>query len=85
MTLVFRYPLFNLEESLEDRRILTGAQIAKLNDQQSYMTFAADVGLKIGSKVCCGISHPCTVFDKWRVIPSLMINYDVIDLYRTFF
>jgi D-serine dehydratase len=81
----FPVPLFNLEESLEDRRILTGAQIAKLNDQHAYMTFADDVGLKIGSKVCCGISHPCTVFDKWRVIPVVDDNYNVIDLYRTFF
>jgi D-serine dehydratase len=32
-----------------------------------------------------GISHPCTTFDKWRLIPLVNDNYDVVDCLYTFF
>jgi D-serine dehydratase len=29
--------------------------------------------------VGCGISHPCTTFDKWRWMPVVSPDYRVID------
>ena len=38
-----------------------------------------------GELVCLGISHPCTAFDRWRVIPVVDDDYRVTDLLRTYF
>jgi D-serine dehydratase len=35
--------------------------------------------------VCFGVSHPCTTFDKWRVIPVADDQYQVVDAIHTFF
>jgi D-serine deaminase-like pyridoxal phosphate-dependent protein len=41
-------------------------------------------GLAPGDLICFGISHPCTAFDKWPVIP--VIDGDTVtDLIRTYF
>jgi D-serine dehydratase len=66
-------------------RELRSAQIAALNDQHAYLDFGGEDRFEVGELVCCGISHPCTSFDKWRVIPVVNDDYEVIDLYRTFF
>jgi D-serine deaminase-like pyridoxal phosphate-dependent protein len=39
----------------------------------------------VGSRLEFGISHPCTVFDKWQLIPVLDDDGRVVDLIRTFF
>jgi D-serine dehydratase len=64
---------------------IPGARITDLNDQHAFLTYPDHVRLEIGEKVRCGISHPCTAFDKWRVIPVVDDGYNVIDLYRTYF
>jgi D-serine deaminase-like pyridoxal phosphate-dependent protein len=33
----------------------------------------------------CGISHPCTAFDKWSLIPVLDDDDVVVDAIRTWF
>jgi len=35
--------------------------------------------------VCLGISHPCTAFDKWQLIPVVDEEYRIVDVVRTFF
>jgi D-serine deaminase-like pyridoxal phosphate-dependent protein len=35
--------------------------------------------------ICFGISHPCTAFDKWPVIPVIDDGYTVTGLIRTYF
>ena len=49
------------------------------------MRFAPEVELKVGDLVGCGISHPCTAFDKWRLIPVVDEAYRVIDAVLTYF
>ena len=44
-----------------------------------------DCPLAMGDRLIFGVSHPCTSFDKWRVIPVVDARYDVIDAVRTFF
>lgn len=59
------------------------------NDQHSHVRLPADSPLKVGDVVRLGLSHPCTAFDKWSLIP--VVNDAsahtplVIDLVRTYF
>ena len=61
------------------------ASIVALNDQHAFMTVGAEANLKVGDLVGCGISHPCTAFDKWRLIPVVDDGYKVIDAVLTYF
>jgi D-serine dehydratase len=60
------------------------ARIEKLNDQHAFMRISQN-SAKIGQIIGCGISHPCTNFDKWRLIPVVTDDYDVVDCIQTFF
>jgi D-serine dehydratase len=63
---------------------LPASRIAQLNDQHAFLQ-EPPAGLRVGDLVCCGISHPCTTFDKWRVIPVVDQDYQLVDWYRTYF
>jgi D-serine dehydratase len=63
----------------------TECQVVKLNDQHAYLRLPADADLKVGDLVGCGISHPCTTFDKWQLLLEVDDNYTVVDGLRTFF
>jgi AMP nucleosidase len=41
--------------------------------------------LEVGDMVGFGIAHPCSAFDRWRVIPVVDQGYDVVDVYETLF
>jgi D-serine dehydratase len=71
----------------EGRRRETGEgwRIAKMNDQHAYLHFPAELPLKVGDLVGCGISHPCTTFDKWRWMPVVNDTYDVTGAVKTHF
>jgi D-serine deaminase-like pyridoxal phosphate-dependent protein len=56
-----------------------------LNDQHAYVRLPAGDPLAVGDLLGCGISHPCTAFDKWRLIPVVDDGYTVIDAVHTFF
>ena len=47
------------------------ARIIRLADQHAYLELPADSPLAVGDVVKLGISHPCTAFDKWRLIPEV--------------
>lgn len=57
--------------------------VERLNDQHAYLRTAADVA--VGDWLRFGVSHPCTTFDKWRLIPVLDTDDRVVDLVHTFF
>jgi D-serine dehydratase len=61
------------------------ASISRLMDQHAFLRFGAEANLKVGDLVGCGISHPCTAFDKWRLIPVVDDGYAVIDAVLTYF
>ncbi len=63
-------------------RVLTGSTVERVNDQHAYLR-GADVAP--GELVRLGVSHPCTAFDKWRVIPIVDDSYRVVDLLHTYF
>jgi D-serine dehydratase len=61
------------------------ASITKVMDQHAFMKVSADANLNVGDLVGCGVSHPCTAFDKWRLIPVVDDGYAVIDAVLTYF
>jgi D-serine deaminase-like pyridoxal phosphate-dependent protein len=61
-----------------------GMRVTRLDDQHAYVTVPPG-SVRPGDLVCFGISHPCTTFDKWRVIPVVDDEYHVIDAVHTFF
>jgi D-serine deaminase-like pyridoxal phosphate-dependent protein len=62
-----------------------GAHVSALDDQHAYVRLGDDSDVAPGDLVCLGVSHPCTTFDKWRVIPVVDDGYRVIDAVHTFF
>ncbi|MDI9335832.1 MAG: amino acid deaminase [Gammaproteobacteria bacterium] len=58
-------------------------QISALNDQHAYLRF--DPGCpenehpQVAEIIGCGISHPCTTFDKWRWMPIVDERYHVLE------
>ncbi|MFD4957248.1 alanine racemase [Microbacterium sp. NPDC058389] len=61
-------PLYALT-SAGERMPLPGAELTKLNDQHGFLRVADGTALTIGDAVVLGLSHPCTMFDKWRLVP----------------
>ena len=59
------------------------AVIEKLNDQHGYLRGKQEFSL--AQLIGLGISHPCTTFDKWGLIPLVNDDYDLIDCMQTFF
>jgi D-serine deaminase-like pyridoxal phosphate-dependent protein len=61
-----------------------GVVVEALNDQHAYLRDPAGV-LAVGDTIVCGISHPCTAFDKWPLIGVVDDDDIVIGAIRTQF
>lgn len=65
-----------------------GWRIVKLSDQHAHVVAGAPddaTPLAAGDMVALGISHPCTTFDKWRVLLEVDDDYRVTGGLKTFF
>jgi D-serine deaminase-like pyridoxal phosphate-dependent protein len=62
-----------------------GMTLVQLDDQHGYLRIPAASRLAPGDLVCLGITHPCTTFDKWRVVPVADEDDRVSDVVHTFF
>jgi len=75
----------------EPTRTLTGLVVSQLNDQHGFLRFSptGPAPVRIGDELRLGLSHPCTAFDKWGLIPVIddpdSPDPLVVDLLRTFF
>ena len=79
-------PLFAQTLSPAKRRVdLHSATVVNTNDQHAHLRGPGIEHLRVGDQVCCGISHPCTAFDKWRILPVVDDSYNLLDIYRTYF
>ncbi|CDX19936.1 hypothetical protein MPL3356_300186 [Mesorhizobium plurifarium] len=56
-----------------------------INDQHTTVKVPVGHGLKVGDMVALSPSHPCTTFDKWRLIYEIDENYNVVGAVETFF
>lgn len=65
--------------------------VTALNDQHAYLQLggtgstATGPALRVGDRVALGISHPCTTFDKWRWMPLVNDQGQVVDAISTQF
>jgi D-serine deaminase-like pyridoxal phosphate-dependent protein len=60
------------------------AEIFNTNDQHAYVRLTVPGSLAVGEIVRLGLSHPCTMFDKWR--SALLVEGDrVLGAVPTFF
>ena len=50
-----------------------------------YADYSDPDVVRVGDWIEFGVSHPCTVFDKWQLIPVLDADDRVVDLVRTYF
>jgi D-serine deaminase-like pyridoxal phosphate-dependent protein len=66
------------------RRPAGDLTVEALNDQHAFLRDPDGV-LKVGDTVVCGISHPCTTFDKWPLIGVVDDDDVVIGAIRTRF
>ncbi len=63
----------------------SGHEVTRLDDQHAYMTVPPGSELRVGDMVCCGISHPTTFVNKWRLLYVVNDGYDVVSGIVTFF
>jgi D-serine dehydratase len=59
--------------------------VTKLMDQHAYLQIAPDDDIRVGDMIGFDISHPCLTFDRWRTIPVINKQYQVVDLVETYF
>jgi D-serine deaminase-like pyridoxal phosphate-dependent protein len=68
---------------------LVGHELFATNDQHAHVRVPAGSPMRVGDVVRLGLSHPCTAFDKWSLIPVLddasAQTPVVVDLVRTYF
>jgi D-serine dehydratase len=77
------FPLRRLDAGSGSAAPLPGATVAKLNDQHAFVRHEGE--LAVGDTVVLGLSHPCTVFDRWPLVPLLDDADRVVGAVRTYF
>ena len=63
----------------------TGVSVTALSDQHAWLRTLPEADLEVGDWVGLGLSHPCTSFDKWPLIPVAEADGTVVEYIRTFF
>lgn len=64
---------------------LQRAEVSALDDQHAYLRLPEDQEIAVGDLVGCGISHPCTTFDKWELLFVVDDEWSVIGAIKTYF
>ncbi|MFJ9428914.1 alanine racemase [Streptomyces sp. NPDC101490] len=62
-----------------------GITVTGLSDQHAWVRTGEGAALEVGDWLGMGLSHPCTAFDKWQLIPLVEADGTVVDYVRTFF
>ena len=62
-----------------------GWTVKALNDQHAYLGVPAEADVAVGDLIGFGISHPCTTFDKWRLVWLVDDDYRVAGAVWTYF
>ncbi|MFI5861687.1 amino acid deaminase [Streptomyces sp. NPDC051546] len=66
-------------------RAATGIRVLKLSDQHAWLETDSADDVQVGDWVALGMSHPCTIFEKWPLIPVVEADGTVAEYVRTFF
>ncbi|MEV7725652.1 alanine racemase [Streptomyces sp. NPDC087917] len=68
-----------------EERAADGVRVVKLSDQHAWLETDSAEDVQVGDWVALGMSHPCTIFEKWPLIPVVAADGTVTDYVRTFF
>ena len=60
-------------------------EVTKLMDQHGFLAIEPGDDVRVGDMIGFDICHPCLTFDKWRVLPIVDGEYNVVDVAETFF
>ncbi|MFH9427093.1 amino acid deaminase [Streptomyces sp. NPDC017615] len=66
-------------------RPATGVDVTALSDQHMWLATTPEADVMVGDWIGFGLSHPCTTFDKWQLIPVAEADGTVVEYIRTFF
>ena len=77
-------PRFVKSGAEELRRVREGASIFALNDQHARARIKPDLQLEPGDLLGFHISHPCTTFDNWGLVPLVDDGYRVLEAIRSY-
>ncbi len=81
-----RLPMpFALRRGDGTREVGGQVEVTALNDQHAYLWVDPELDVAPGDLIGCDISHPCTTFDKWQLMPLVDDHYNVTGAIRTFF
>ncbi|MFC4471420.1 amino acid deaminase [Streptomyces xiangluensis] len=78
-------PFAQVVRSGAEERPATGITVTGLSDQHGWLRTAPEADLRVGDWLGLGLSHPCTSFDKWQLIPLVEADGTVVDYIRTYF
>jgi D-serine deaminase-like pyridoxal phosphate-dependent protein len=67
------------------RRDARGITVDRVVDQHAFCRVDEGADLAVGEVIRFGVSHPCTAFDKWRVMPVLDDDDVVVEAVATYF
>jgi D-serine dehydratase len=59
--------------------------LTRMMDQHGFLQIQEGDDIRVGDMIGFDISHPCLTFDKWRILPILNRDFDVIDIVETYF
>lgn len=65
--------------------LLSQMTVRKLSDQHAHVQIDPSVKIGLGDHLAFGVSHPCTTFDKWRILFEVDSSDRVVDAIATFF
>ncbi len=78
-------PLTSYRDGVAVADLRGNATIFKMMDQHAFMSVPPELALEPGNVVMLGMSHPCTAFDKLRLVPLVDDDHVVVDAVMTFF
>ena len=65
---------------------LPGCRVSSVMDQHTFLAIGPEADPRVGDWIGFGLSHPCTTFDKWQLVPVVGADGEtVVDLVRTYF
>ena len=68
---------FRPEKDQLPQKMPEGCKVTLLHDQHANMEVPTFPEFQVGDMIGFGISHPCTTFDKWRLMYLLDDDYKV--------
>jgi D-serine dehydratase len=60
-------------------------ETTKLMDQHAYLKITPDDDIQVGDMIGFDVCHPCLTFDKWRTLPVVDSDFNVIEIIQTYF